>query len=126
MPTSRIKLVPLLLLVILQTHLKISNGFADLGLKTQKSGEIDAIAGRICQGKFGNCPTSMSEFEEVDSEAPKRRSVLAGERRYISYETLRRDLVPCSTPGSSYYHCGAAPANHYTRGCSRITQCARF
>ncbi|CAM0873151.1 unnamed protein product [Alopecurus aequalis] len=44
--------------------------------------------------------------------------------QYICYAALRRDSVPCSVPGASYYNCepGAA-ANPYTRGCSAITQC---
>ncbi|KQK21729.1 protein RALF-like 22 [Brachypodium distachyon] len=44
--------------------------------------------------------------------------------QYISYSALRRDSVPCSVPGMSYYNCQPdAEANPYTRGCSAITQC---
>ncbi|ONK77939.1 uncharacterized protein A4U43_C02F12520 [Asparagus officinalis] len=39
-----------------------------------------------------------------------------GKKRYISYETLRRDNVPCNRPGMPYYNCHALPkANPYTR-----------
>ncbi|XP_020252238.1 rapid alkalinization factor-like [Asparagus officinalis] len=49
-----------------------------------------------------------------------------GKKRYISYEALRRDNVPCNRPGMPYYNCHALPkANPYTRGCSVITGCAR-
>lgn len=47
-------------------------------------------------------------------------------KRYISYETLKRDLVPCGTPGASYYNCkGKGVANPYNRGCEIITRCSR-
>lgn len=43
---------------------------------------------------------------------------------YISYGALRRDNVPCSVRGASYYNCRpGAQANPYTRGCSAITRC---
>jgi hypothetical protein len=43
---------------------------------------------------------------------------------YISYGALRRDNVPCSVRGASYYNCRpGGQANPYTRGCSAITQC---
>ncbi|KAJ8449671.1 hypothetical protein Cgig2_001327 [Carnegiea gigantea] len=96
----------------------------DLVLNPLKSGEIDAMGTRVCDGNVGSCAAS-SEFE-VDSEV-NRRVLLGVQRKYISYETLKRDLVPCSVPGSSYYSCGASPeANRYSRGCSIITKCARF
>ncbi|MFS7899789.1 putative rapid ALkalinization Factor [Helianthus anomalus] len=47
-------------------------------------------------------------------------------KRYISYETLRRDAVPCGTHGASYYNCRErGVANPYNRGCEVITFCAR-
>jgi len=61
--------------------------------------------------------------------AERRRELQqqAGERpRYISYEFLRADVVPCSRPGIPYYNCHAMPrANPYSRGCLTITRCAR-
>ncbi|WVZ71169.1 hypothetical protein U9M48_019788 [Paspalum notatum var. saurae] len=43
---------------------------------------------------------------------------------YISYGALRRDNVPCSVRGASYYNCRpGAQANPYSRGCSAITRC---
>jgi Rapid ALkalinization Factor (RALF) len=53
------------------------------------------------------------------------RRVLANSR-YISYGALRRDSVPCSYRGASYYNCRpGAHANPYARGCSAITRCRR-
>jgi Rapid ALkalinization Factor (RALF) len=54
------------------------------------------------------------------------RRVLAASR-YISYGALRRDSVPCSYRGASYYNCRpGAHANPYARGCSAITRCRRW
>ncbi|KAL8486911.1 hypothetical protein ACS0TY_023557 [Phlomoides rotata] len=65
-----------------------------------------------------------AEEEMMDSESNRRALLMR--RRYISYETLRRDLVPCDRPGASYYNCkGPGVANSYSRGCEIITRCAR-
>ncbi|XP_020158705.1 rapid alkalinization factor [Aegilops tauschii subsp. strangulata] len=52
------------------------------------------------------------------------RRVLQSGNGYISYGALRRDNVPCSVRGSSYYNCRpGGQANPYSRGCSAITRC---
>ncbi|MBA0764656.1 hypothetical protein Gotri_013981, partial [Gossypium trilobum] len=84
-----------------------------------KTSEIDATVRRACSKKLEDC----LESEDIESETQRR--LLLMQRRYISYETLRRDMVPCKKPGSSYYDCGAAQANPYSRGCEIITRCAR-
>ncbi|KAE8708756.1 Protein RALF-like 31 [Hibiscus syriacus] len=85
-----------------------------------KTSEIDVMAIRVCAEKLEDC----LEEEEMESERNKR--VLLMQRKYISYETLRRDMVPCANPGSSYYDCnGGHQANRYNRGCEVITRCAR-
>ncbi|KAG6393042.1 hypothetical protein SASPL_147272 [Salvia splendens] len=72
----------------------------------------------------GNISDCAAEEELVDSESDRRALLMR--RRYISYDTLRRDLVPCDRPGASYYNCKAAGvANSYSRGCEMITRCAR-
>ena len=85
-----------------------------------------------------NCSGGEERVEEdgdegwMESEF-KRRSLWAAAaaaaapgKRYISYEALRGDNVPCTRPGIPYYNCRALPkANPYTRGCSVITGCAR-
>lgn len=62
---------------------------------------------------------------EMDSEAHKRLLWEATtSRRYISYDALRGDVVPCSRPGVPYYNCRImTTANPYTRGCESITRC---
>ncbi|XP_038876152.1 uncharacterized protein LOC120068449 [Benincasa hispida] len=47
--------------------------------------------------------------------------------RYLSYEALRKNNVPCGHRGRSYYDCNQhQKANPYRRGCTAITGCARF
>lgn len=59
----------------------------------------------------------------MDSETNRR--VLAMQKKYISYDTLKRDMVPCDRAGASYYNCHPRQANPYSRGCEVITACAR-
>ncbi|KAJ0971883.1 hypothetical protein J5N97_019842 [Dioscorea zingiberensis] len=62
---------------------------------------------------------------QMDSEI-NRRILWATQKKYISYEALKNDVVPCSRPGAPYYNCrGVSRANPYTRGCGVITRCAR-
>lgn len=44
--------------------------------------------------------------------------------KFICYGALRRNTVPCSRRGASYYNCRpGAQANKWSRGCSAITRC---
>ncbi|KAL6884688.1 hypothetical protein ACP4OV_010624 [Aristida adscensionis] len=62
------------------------------------------------------------EFGLADGAAVARRVLQGG--GYISYGALRRDNVPCSVRGASYYNCRpGAQGNPYSRGCSAITRC---
>ncbi|KAI9100858.1 hypothetical protein K1719_024220 [Acacia pycnantha] len=46
--------------------------------------------------------------------------------RYISYDALKANNVPCRRRGRSYYNCHRrGRANPYRRGCTAITHCAR-
>lgn len=108
----------------------------------QFQGELQGAAGSggDCSGeKVGECSpeTEMEMDSDSDSEMKKNSSssrrvlwgggaAAASQKRYISYDALRRDNVPCNRPGIPYYNCHALPkANPYTRGCSVITGCAR-
>ncbi|KAL4591127.1 hypothetical protein LXL04_004076 [Taraxacum kok-saghyz] len=71
---------------------------------------------------------TMAE-DEMTMESESSRRVLLMGKRYITYETLRRDVVPCGTPGASYYNCkrnGNGIANPYNRGCEIIIMCKIF
>ncbi|XP_030545929.2 protein RALF-like 22 [Rhodamnia argentea] len=76
-----------------------------------------------CPGDWiGECRV-LGEETESEGESESERRILAM-RQYISYGALRRNSVPCSRRGASYYNCRAgAPSNPYSRGCSRITRC---
>ncbi|KAI3881436.1 hypothetical protein MKX03_009504 [Papaver bracteatum] len=71
-----------------------------------------------CEGStVGDCE---NEFE-MDSEISRR---ILATTKYISYESLKKNSVPCSQKGASYYNCKpGAQANPYNRGCSAITKC---
>ncbi|KAL4271186.1 hypothetical protein GQ457_13G029780 [Hibiscus cannabinus] len=84
-----------------------------------RTSEADAMVKRVCTRKLEDCLGG----EEMESESQRR--LLLMQTRYISYETLRRDMIPCEKPGASYYDCHAGQANPYSRGCEIITKCAR-
>ncbi|KAL4387780.1 hypothetical protein GQ457_09G023730 [Hibiscus cannabinus] len=83
-----------------------------------------------CSGSMAECLMDNGE-ESLDMDAEFAmgseisRRILAT-TRYISYGALKRNTVPCSRRGASYYNCRpGAQANPYSRGCSRITRCRR-
>ncbi|KAF2289182.1 hypothetical protein GH714_029262 [Hevea brasiliensis] len=72
-----------------------------------------------CRGSIAECLMSGDEdFEmELAMDSEINRRILAI-NKYISYGALRRNTVPCSRRGASYYNCRpGAQANPYTRGC---------
>ncbi|KAJ4900113.1 Protein RALF-like 33 [Raphanus sativus] len=76
-----------------------------------------------CTGSIAECSTATGSEFEMDSEISRR---ILATTRYISYGALRRNTVPCSRRGASYYNCRrGAQANPYSRGCSAITRCRR-
>ncbi|KAI6694740.1 hypothetical protein NL676_022450 [Syzygium grande] len=114
----------LLLSCFLHTHLAICDAVPVMrGRAARSGGEIDVAPARACSRSIGDC-LSEAEAMEMESET-SRRVLLMQQRKYISYETLRRDMVPCTTAGASYYNCHSGTANHYNRGCEVITWCAR-
>ncbi|CAN6343196.1 unnamed protein product [Urochloa humidicola] len=111
----------LLLLLAVASAAAAASIDMDLGfLSTSTSG----AGRRECRGTVAECLAEEEESELGGSAAAEsHRRVLAG-RGYISYGALRRDNVPCSRRGASYYNCRpGAQANPYHRGCSRITRC---
>ncbi|XP_019184075.1 PREDICTED: protein RALF-like 24 [Ipomoea nil] len=113
-----------LALLFLNPQLSLGGGSSVMGLNPVKGSDFDVMVKRGCVGKSSECTAMAMEEEEMDSESNRR--VLLMRKRYISYETLKRDLVPCDTPGASYYNCkGPGKANTYNRGCEIITRCAR-
>ncbi|XP_010457289.1 PREDICTED: protein RALF-like 1 [Camelina sativa] len=85
------------------------------GLEWATSG----VHGSGCHGSIAEC--IGAEEEEMDSEINRR---ILATTKYISYQSLRRNSVPCSRRGASYYNCqNGAQANPYSRGCSAIARC---
>ncbi|KAK3431390.1 hypothetical protein EUGRSUZ_E03266 [Eucalyptus grandis] len=80
--------------------------------------------GLVRHPALGECD-GLDLEPEMDSEINRR--LLAANRRYISYRALKKNSVPCSRRGHSYYNCSRMKrANPYKRGCSSITRCRRF
>ncbi|KAI9075952.1 hypothetical protein K1719_042074 [Acacia pycnantha] len=96
----------------------------DLDLLKQNEVSSDIMAKRVCTGSIGEC-LSLRETETTMMDSENNRRILAMQKKFISYDTLRRDMVPCDSPGASYYNCHARQANPYRRGCEIITTCAR-
>ncbi|XP_031498398.1 rapid alkalinization factor-like [Nymphaea colorata] len=98
-------------------------GEAEAGLLSGESG-VGWLPGRpACDGTIGECFGWEAEEMGMDSESNRR---ILQTNQYISYEALKRNSIPCSTGGASYYNCRpGAEANPYTRSCNDITRCAR-
>ncbi|XP_027337643.1 protein RALF-like 24 [Abrus precatorius] len=106
-----------LALVLFHTHFPVCNGLSFVDINLLKHNEMDVMTKRVCTRSIGECLTEP----EMDSETNRR--VLVMQKKYISYETLKRDMVPCDRAGASYYNCHATQANPYRRGCEVITAC---
>ncbi|XP_066314331.1 protein RALF-like 33 [Miscanthus floridulus] len=107
---TRALLLPLLMLLALTATLARAS-----------SGDVPAAASLGWDlGVVGAGEDEEFGFPGGDSVA---RRVLQG-GGYLSYGALRRDNVPCSVRGASYYNCRpGGQANPYSRGCSAITRC---
>ncbi|XP_027119904.1 protein RALF-like 24 [Coffea arabica] len=124
--TQQHPLNTLILVMLVLFLVKMCCGMSVLDLNSMKNGELDAMVKRACAGKMSDCPTVSLEEEEEEMDSESHRRMLLMRRRFISYDTLRRDFAPCDRPGSSYYNCKAAgPVNTYNRGCEIITRCGR-
>ncbi|AEE83653.1 Rapid ALkalinization Factor [Arabidopsis suecica] len=106
-----------IIIAILTVH------FLFAAVTSQSSGDFVPIESK-CNGTIAECSLSTAEEEfEMDSEINRR---ILATTKYISYGALRRNTVPCSRRGASYYNCRrGAQANPYSRGCSAITRCRR-
>ncbi|KAL5781371.1 hypothetical protein ACOSP7_006400 [Xanthoceras sorbifolium] len=109
-----------LLVALLFLYIFSGVSVSALGLESlKKTSEFDVMVKRNCTNKVEDCLTDP----EMDSDTSRR--VLVMQKRFISYDTLARDMVPCTKPGASYYACHRGQANPYSRGCEVITRCAR-
>ncbi|KAL9232439.1 hypothetical protein vseg_007551 [Gypsophila vaccaria] len=119
---NKLFLISIVLALLLIVAESTTYNDATWGMTRLSSDNSDLPATRSCNGLVGDCIGDMEEM--LDSESNRRQ--LAGRRRRISYEAMKRDRVPCNRPGQSYYYCrGNVQANPYRRGCTYITHCAR-
>ncbi|KDO71638.1 hypothetical protein CISIN_1g032876mg [Citrus sinensis] len=75
-----------------------------------------------CRGSIAECMSVEGDDgdQELDLEFAMDGEI---NRRILA---MRRNSVPCSRRGASYYNCRAGgQANPYSRGCSAITRCRR-
>ncbi|KAI3964655.1 hypothetical protein MKX01_020472 [Papaver californicum] len=106
-----------LAMVCLLAESSVSSSDAILGV-------VRSSTAQTCNDLVGEC---INENDEFMMESDITRRFLFTPKRHISYGALKRNQVPCSRRGSSYYGCTrATKANPYRRGCSRITHCARL
>ncbi|MCL7035891.1 hypothetical protein MKW94_002483 [Papaver nudicaule] len=101
----------------------------DLGTTTAAAADITMVK-KACAGNRGLCFWESADYQvekdvemEVDSEISRR--ILMMQKKFISYETLKKDVIPCAQPGASYYNCHGHEANPYNRGCEVTTGCLR-
>ena len=126
MGSSRFSFIFLAICAIMAVHMTVSASSPTLGF----GGDHFLPIKSECSGSIAEClMVSGEESSDFDAEfamgSESSRRILATSR-YISYGALRRNTVPCSRRGTSYYNCQpAAQANPYSRGCSRITRCRR-
>ncbi|KAL5701222.1 hypothetical protein ACHQM5_026583 [Ranunculus cassubicifolius] len=107
---------PSLLLVIFTISMIISFSTVD---STSLEHQFGFVSSK-CQGSIAECGEAFSEFD-MDTEINRR---ILATTQYISYEALKRNSVPCSKRGSSYYNCKTgSQANPYNRACTAITRC---
>ncbi|XP_042487281.1 protein RALF-like 33 [Macadamia integrifolia] len=96
------------------------------GSNSFRNTELNVMPRRVCSGTIVECLSATEMEMEMGMDSESNRRVLAMQKRYISYETLKKDMIPCARPGASYYDCNALrQANPYSRGCEVITRCAR-
>ncbi|CAL9759488.1 unnamed protein product [Musa acuminata subsp. burmannicoides] len=73
---------------------------------------------------YGGQEDGMEMEMEMSTEETRRLLWAASGKKYISYEALKGDVVPCTKLGVPYYNCHSFPsANPYNRGCQVISGC---
>lgn len=120
---SKTQVINVRILFTAAIFLQICNGASVLGSEIDVNyvmPQSQSQSQRVCSKSIEDC---FTDAELMESESSRR--VLVMQKKYISYDTLRRDMVPCDKPGASYYECHSGQANSYNRGCQIITRCAR-
>ncbi|OMO98473.1 Rapid ALkalinization Factor [Corchorus olitorius] len=127
MGSSRFSFRFLAICAILAIHVSISTSSPTLDFV---GGDHFLPIKSECRGSIAEClmlnGEGSSDFDEEFAMGTEINRRILATSRYISYGALRRNTVPCSRRGASYYNCRpGAQANPYSRGCSKITRCRR-
>ncbi|KAK4259815.1 hypothetical protein QN277_006108 [Acacia crassicarpa] len=81
----------------------------------------------IAEGNSTGEENEATEMNISESNPNADESLPVDFPKYISYEALRANTIPCSLRGRSYYDCRRkTEVNPYRRGCSAITHCRRL
>ncbi|KAK3418608.1 hypothetical protein EUGRSUZ_H04532 [Eucalyptus grandis] len=120
-PRSCLFLISALVLASLLASAVHGGGVSEHG---HRLGWAGGAGGSRCEGSIAECLAAGGDGEgEFDLDSESNRRILATSS-YISYGALKRNTVPCSRRGASYYNCRpGASSNPYSRGCSAITRC---
>ncbi|WOL01396.1 rapid alkalinization factor-like [Canna indica] len=95
-----------------------------LFLLHKSSATVEMMVNLPCHGKARACLLEQGVEMEMSSEESRRLLWAVAGKKYISYEALKGDVVPCSKPGVPYYNCHTFPrASPYSRGCQIISGC---
>ncbi|KAI5662541.1 hypothetical protein M9H77_21864 [Catharanthus roseus] len=123
MTITRVGLVLLVLAIVATSTFSTP---LDAGMPGSSGGEgglSDAMNKSCINGNVGDC---IDEDEEMMMDSEITRRTLAAQKRYISYDAMKKNSIPCSKRGNSYYHCtGHQKANPYSRSCTQISRCPR-
>ncbi|MCE3051974.1 hypothetical protein HAX54_051336 [Datura stramonium] len=83
-----------LLLLFFHAQMRFCCGVSVLDLKLVKDSNFEIMGKRGCAEKIKECSEMVDEEGLMDSESNRR--VLLMQKKYISYGTLKRDLVQIS------------------------------
>nr|XP_009623267.1 protein RALF-like 22 [Nicotiana tomentosiformis]XP_016459104.1 PREDICTED: protein RALF-like 22 [Nicotiana tabacum] len=103
----------------------LSAHFSDVAVVSFARHSTDGGLDDLTAGHIGE---SLFEDEEMmmPSESARRTLWSSYRERYISYQAMRRNSIPCNRRGQSYYQCTRMQRiRPYRRGCLQITRCSR-
>ncbi|XP_042499315.1 protein RALF-like 19 [Macadamia integrifolia] len=128
MATTRLSVVFLLLALVAMALMVDSSPLFSID-----DGLLAAVSKSACNGLVGGeCISEANEemmmmiMDSDDDDDDVVRRGLYRRRRYISYEALKANKIPCRRPGQSYYDCRKnLKINPYRRSCTMATHCAR-
>lgn len=112
-----------MVVVVLGLAVAVATAMAMADIEAVTGDDYEEMKEEWVGEQVGEDEEEMMMTMEETMEMRRRR---LAQSRYIGYDALKADSVPCGRRGRSYYDCNRrGRANPYTRGCSAITRCAR-